>query len=258
MSCDRSPNQGGFVFAVSLLCVAGLIVLVSIGFQRSVTELSATNRSVESLKAFHLAEAGLDDAHVYLNGLGAPPGGIGRFNPFGGPRAVGTHQFHAEIDPDDQNPASFQDLFVRESPVPVALVTRRVTKILANESFARYSYFTDSERIPPNTRVWFTGRDHLSGPVHSNDQFNISGSPIFDGHLTSSAASINYANPPPTGGNNPQFNGGLQLNAPAVTLPNNASKLRVAASAPEGLWLTGNTTITLQADGTMVITNANL
>ena len=257
MSCDRSANQGGFVFVVSLLCVASLIVLVGIGFQRSATELNAANRSVESQQAFHLAEAGLDDAQVYLDGLGTPPGGIGRFNPFGGPRAMGRWQYNAEVDPDDQNPNRFEDLFVLESTVTIGLVTRRVTKILATESFARYSYFTDSERIPPNTRVWFTGRDHLSGPVHSNDQFNISGSPVLDGEVASHAASINYANPPPAGGNNPRFNGGLQLNAPAITLPNNASKLRVAASAPEGLWLTGNTTITLQADGTMVVTNAN-
>jgi hypothetical protein len=63
-------------------------------------------------------------------------------------------------------------------------------------------------------------------------------------------------NPPPAGGNNPQFNGGLSLNAGSITLPTSVTQLRVAASSADGAWYTGNTTIRLQSDGTMLVTNA--
>lgn len=259
----RLPRQAvrldrrGFVLLSSLVIAGILLLLTAVGLQRSTTELRAAQQSVQHNQAFQLAEGGVEDAYRYLKGLGAPPAGIARFNPFGGPRAVGRGQYAVEVDPDDNNPTSFEDYFTIESTASTTIgqVTRRVTKIVATESFARYSYFTDRERSG-NNPIWFTSRDRLTGPVHSNDRFNISGSPTFNGPVSSAAPSINYANPPPTGGNNPAFNEGLTLNAPAVSLPNNLTKLRVAASSGSGLWLTGNTTVVLQPDGTMRVTNS--
>ncbi len=254
----RRSDERGFVFLISIFVTSFLLAWIAMGLQRSMTELRSAQQSLQNNQAFQLAEGGGEDAHRYLKGLGAPPAGVARFNPFGGPRAVGRGQYTVTIDPDDNNPNRFEDVFTIESTstMTVGQATRRVTKILSTESFARYSYFTNSERSG-GSPIWFTSRDRLNGPVHSNDRFNLSGNPVFNGPVSSAASSINYANPPPAGGNNPQFNGGLTLNMIPVSLPNNLTKLRVAASASDGLWLTGNTTFTLQADGTMRVTNAN-
>ncbi len=250
-------NEQGVVLVISYLTVTFLIALAAVGFQRSATELRVAERHIDSLQALHMAEGGVDDAHRWMRNQPAPPAGTARFDPFNGDQPMPRGRFRATIDPDDNNPTRYIDLFSIEATGEVngVTVTRRVTKVLSTESFARYSYFTNSELLPPSTPIWFTSRDHLAGPVHSNDRFNIAGSPVFDGPVTSAADSINYRSPPPTGGNNPQFNGGLTLAAAAVQLPQNVTPLRVAASSGGGAWYTGNTTITLRSDGTMLVTN---
>jgi len=101
--------------------------------------------------------------------------------------------------------------------------------------------------------VWFTSRDYLQGPVHSNDRLNIAYNPVFDGPVSSAASSVAYYNGGPPN-DNPAFNQGLTLNATPVQLPLSVTPLRTAA-ASGGLWLEGNTTIAMQADGSMLVTN---
>lgn len=55
-------TRRGFVFMTSLLMLAGMATLVTLGLTRSMTELSASSRYVANQQAFHLAEAGLEAA----------------------------------------------------------------------------------------------------------------------------------------------------------------------------------------------------
>ena len=249
-------NQRGFVFMMSLFVVVFLAGWSAMLFQRSITEFNATNRSAQLQQAFHLAEGGLDDARQWLSSQPSPPSGIDPIDPFNGPQAIAGGSYSVTIDPDDANPTNYLDLFTITVTGQMAggAISRQLTEMVHAESFSRYSYFTNREKMSDGTRIWFSSGDHLWGPVQSNDQFNISGSPIFESLITSAASSIFYRNPPPTGGNHPQFNGGVALNAGTVTLPLSSARLRVAASSG-GAWYTGNTTITLQADGTMLVTN---
>jgi Tfp pilus assembly protein PilX len=250
------PDDRGIVLVVAYLFTAILIAWTFFGFQRSATELRASQRWIDTLQSFHLTEGGVDDALVWLRTRPSPPAGTLRFNPFGGPRGLGGGQYTAEIDPDDNNPVAFIDYYMIDAtgvngPVQAS---RRVLHLVRNESFSRYSYFTNWERMASGARIWFTTRDRLAGPVHTNDQLNIAGNPIFDGPVSTVAPSLNYYNGgPPL--DNPVFNGGLTRNAPSVTLPLTVTPLRTAAAGPGGLWLDGNTTIALQADGTMLVTN---
>lgn len=56
---------------------------------------------------------------------------------------------------------------------------------LRKDSFSKYSYFTDEELTESGQGVFFIWSDELSGPVHSNGQFNIAGDPTFYGMVTS-------------------------------------------------------------------------
>ena len=251
------PNQRGFVFLASLLMVILYAGWSAMLLQRSMVELNTATRSTQVQQAFHVAEAGLDDATQWLSHQPSPPSRIDAFDPFNGSQTIGGGTYRVTIDPDDANPTSYLDLFTITVTGQMAggSGSRQLTELLHAESFSRYSYFTNSEKMSDGTRIWFSTNDHLWGPVRSNDQFNLSGSPMFEGLITSAASSIFYKNPPPTGGNHPQFNGGLSLNSSTVTLPLSATRLRTAA-ASGGAWYTGNTTITLQVDGTMLVTNA--
>jgi len=266
-------QRRGSVLLLSYLFIAFLSTWAAAGFRQTVTDLNSSERYVDTLQAFHNAEAGLDRALDWMRQQPTPPSGIISFDPFTTPATSNCSvnnptqparpsqpllggAFLVCIGPDANNPTSYLDLFTVTvtGQSAGAQVSRQVTETVQTQSFSRYSYFTNSERLPTGTPIWFTTRDQLTGPVHSNDQLNISGSPVFNGGVTSSAGSINYKNPPPTGGNNPQFNGGLTLGVPAVTMPNSAVKLRTAA-ASGGQWYVGNTTIVLQSDGTMRVTN---
>ena len=58
---------------------------------------------------------------------------------------------------------------------------------MAQESFAKFAYFTDTETDPSGDPIYFAPGDQLFGPVHSNDRiqiYNASNGPIFHGPVT--------------------------------------------------------------------------
>ena len=253
-------NQRGSLLVVSYLFIAFLISWATVSFRQGATELHASERFVDSRQSFNLAEAGRDDAVRYMRSLPSPPTGILAFDPFSGSVALGAGGTYAvTIDPDDANPSTYIDHFTITSTGQVTSpqTISQVLTVLRIESFARYAYFTNAESkllYGSPTPMWFTSADRMYGPVHTNGQFNINGSPIFDGPISSVATSINYDS---NGPNNPKFRGGLTLGAAPVTMPMTATGLRVAASGG-GYWYTGNTTIVLQSNGTMLVTNTAL
>ena len=251
----EAANRRGAILLLAYLLVAALSAWLMAGFTRSSTELRAAERWVDTVQALYLAEGGIDDALVWLRTRPSPPSGMLRFNPFGGPRALGHGRYTAEIAPDPHNHTAYTYRFTLDTVGEHArsMARRRVQFLIQNESFSRYAYFTNLERMANGNPLWFTTRDHLTGPISTNDQLNISGNPIFDGPVSSAASSIRYFNGGPPR-DNPAFSGGLGLNAPPTQLPLTVTPLRTAAAAG-GLWLNGNTSITLQSNGTMLVTN---
>lgn len=110
--------------------------------------------------------------------------------------------------------------------------------LLQQDSFAKYSYFTHIE--PSN--IWFTSQDNLTGPVHTNGTFNIAGSPVFNGFVSSPNAWREH----PWYTNNPQFNGGSNFTAPVKNLPDKngsqTSKLSLEAQI-RGMYFTNPITV---------------
>jgi hypothetical protein len=91
------------------------------------------------------------------------------------------------------------------------------------------------------------------------------GDPIFEGEVNSVDDYIRFYN----NGNNinlsqltnppydePDFQQGVNFGVEPTTMPNQALSLRAAASG-SGLWLVGNSTVVLNNNGTMNVTNAN-
>ena len=86
--------------------------------------------------------------------------------------------------------------------------------------FSRYSYFSNRE-----DNIWFYSRDTLSGPIHTNGRFNMTGTPVFYGLVSS--VSTTYST---YGYTSPKFYGGTRFGAAAVTLEPNFTDLNNAAS----------------------------
>ena len=102
---------------------------------------------------------------------------------------------------------------------------------VAQESFAKYAYFTDIE--PSN--ISFGGGDQISGPVHTNDYLKIySSGATFLGPVTT-AKTVQ-------GGQYGTFAQGYTENAPYIPMPNTAdlNKLRSQSQAGNA-YIAGNT-----------------
>jgi hypothetical protein len=135
------------------------------------------------------------------------------------------------------------------------LASKQVVKEIQDESFAKYSYFSDDEYWL-GIKVWFTTGSFLEGDVHTNTHYHISGDPVFDGPVSSHDDFIDYmyGGPP---ADNPEFRQGIELGIPRIEIENlNASRLKTAAAGSGGVLFEGDTTVKLLNDGTMNVTNA--
>ena len=104
----------------------------------------------------------------------------------------------------------------------------------------------------------------VEGPVHTNGQFNMYGTPIFTGDISSVATSIHYY---PYTVNNPVFEGNVTLGAPAVdlftpqqnpTVSNDMMTNIIALSQSGGVYInfpsgSGQASIEMESDGTLNI-----
>jgi hypothetical protein len=77
-------------------------------------------------------------------------------------------------------------------------------------TFNKFGYLTGDE----GGTIWFKTGDLLEGPIHSNDQISILGSPVFMGKVTSTASSFNQGSP-----FNPDFQNSYQLGVPPIIFP---------------------------------------
>jgi len=235
-----------FIVAIMVILAVALLYTLS-------TESALVRQRERSLQAFYLAEAGIDYGirEVKVNGITS----------MNYTQSLGPGSFSVNI-----SEVSLDRVRV-EATGMVESVTKTVQTYLRPDVFARYAYFTDSETFLQkvcswygcywtSTDVWFTSTSYIDGPVYTNSHYNISGSPVFDGEVKSHDDYINYYHGGPPQ-DTPQFNEGIELGAPEMPMPTNASDLRTAASSADGLYLNGKTLVVLNSDGTISITNSS-
>ncbi len=253
------------------LITAYMAVAILLAFGGYVTEVSnAQNKTANNFKrqtqAIGIAEAGLDRALLWLRTQGSPP--IGAIAPISQnlpPSGTALGSYTVAIT-DLGSPGGSPTIrrYRVRSTGTIGTTSQTVTNYLQTDNYARYIWFTDSESYQ-GTNVWFWDQDHLNGPTHTNGHFNIKGNPLFEGEVRSVDNYIRYYN----NGNNinssnlsnppydlPDFRDTVTLGSDTINMPTQALNLR-AASTNGGLRLTGNSTVVLNANGTMNVTNAN-
>lgn len=102
--------------------------------------------------------------------------------------------------------------------------------LMQRDSFSKYSYMTQSELSSSGTRIWFTNSDKIYGPIHTNGEFAMSGSPSFYGLVTSPNMWVANEDYPTS----PNFYGGENFNAPEKAPPSSYEISRLAQAANNG------------------------
>ncbi|MFH1458196.1 MAG: DUF4900 domain-containing protein [Candidatus Omnitrophota bacterium] len=255
-------NKGAALITTFLVITVLLIfsgVFVSVSLNQNITSDIFKRRT----KAFHLAEAGLDNAIFWLRAQGAPPVG-NRTDPWGGAQNIGGGNYTVTItDLGVIGGSGNVRRYRLTSSGTSGNMNRTLTNYVQVDNYARYIWFTDSETFNGRT-VWFWTQDYLNGPTHTNAHFNIFSNPVFTGEVSSTDNYIRFynngknvnlsqlTNPPY---DNPDFQQGVDFGAEPMTMPGQALNLRSAASGA-GLSLQGNTTVVLNNNGTMNVTNS--
>ncbi len=192
------------VIAGIVLSILGYVTLSSV-----ILDTRGTVKAVESTQAFWLAEGGIELAYRWLQFQDPPPGGIEPFVRYDHV-AAGAGTYTVTIDPDNGNAGTYLKKYKILSVGQVDDVVRKIEIEMETTTFNRYAYLTGSE----GGTIWFNTGDLVEGPLHSNDQISIVGSPVFKGKVTSSAPSFNQGVP-----FNPVFEEGYQLGVPPAIFP---------------------------------------
>jgi len=258
-------NRKGIALIASYLVIAVLIIFTIAFVNASIGQNNSTNLFKRQMQAFNLAEGGLDHAINWLRAQPSPPIG-NTTNPWGGVQSLGTGLTYS-VTINDLG-AQGGNASIRRYKIVSTGTAGNISQILINnvqnDNYARYIWFTDSETYG-GTNVWFWSLDVLNGPTQTNSHFNIYRDPVFTGgdvrsvddyiRFYNNGNNINLSqstNPP---FDNPNFTQGITLGSEPVTMPNQALNLR-SASTNGGLRLNGNSTVVLNANGTMNVTNS--
>jgi Tfp pilus assembly protein PilX len=249
------PDAGGNALVVTLLitlALSGLILGTLLSVQ---TETRLTSNQSMDEKAFYLAERGVEESIAFISQMGVPligsgPGGGGPVALFTDQQA-GEGQYSAWADPMDSNTgqASRYVAVTVRSTLDGAGVSRAVRVKLGQENFSRFAYFTDLEHHSGGATIWFITEDEFFGPVHTNDQIHICGSPTFHDEVSSAASTIDYYHGGPPQ-DDPTFDMGVQLETPTIALPGNTDMIKAKGLEADGYYFNANNvSIELFVDG---------
>ena len=272
MLCKKAKNNGT---ALILALIFSAILAIGVGGYMAfvVGQSKIVKHNANYIQALYLAEAGIDKAIVALEQYSSPPATF--------PGIVETGLGSGSYIVESVEATYIGDNIVYEihSVGNVNEASREIVAEIQAETFAKWSYFTDSENYLIHwwwwvfeVPVWFTSGSYLEGPVHTNGQFNVSGYPIMNGPVSSVAGTLNYMHGPDQDGikfyddtcegyNEDQdalFEPDeLTLGVEEIDMSSlSADRLKTGATQAGGMDLDGDTSITLLDDGTMNVTNA--
>lgn len=201
-------RQGGGALVMVLAIVAAVLLIGVALFTLAGGESGIVERRVDSVRAFYIAEAGLDRAKAWLEALAQEDPPTFPDEATFGDQWLGGGEYDVELSKaSTANP--WLTVYDVVSTATVDGAVRQVRSRLQNETFAQFVYFADQ-----SSEIWFTSRDSLNGRVHVNGLIYISGDPWFGMKVTSTEDHfVMYS------GSHPTFEGGYELDVPNIPLP---------------------------------------
>jgi len=203
-------NEEGISLVTTIVVVSLLTTLSIVVLSLVISDNKISANHVETAKAFWIAESGLEKGLYWLRYQDPPPAGTAPFTLFNNV-SMGDGPYKVIVDPDDGNPSTYVKKYLIRSTGTITNFSRKLEVSIEMNTFNKFAYATGDEG--PGT-IWFTTGDKITGPLHSNDQIAIRGSPTFLGRVTSSASTFYKGS-----GYNPTFAEGFQLDAPTIHFP---------------------------------------
>jgi len=256
-------NNKGVALIIALLVLTVLIIYSAAFISASVSQNMTSDIFKRRAKAFNVAESGLDHAVLWLRAQSSPPVG-NRTDPWGDAESIGGGIYSVAIT--DLGAIGGSGTIRRYKVTSVGTfgnMSRSLSAYVQVDNYARYIWFTDNETFS-GTTVWFWTQDHLDGPTHTNGHFNIYGNPAFEGDVRSvddyirfynNGHNTNLSQPTNSPYDIPSFTQGITFGTEPITMPSQALSLR-AAAYNSGFFLSGDTSVVLNSNGTMNVTNS--
>ena len=202
-------DERGISLIMTIIASLFLSILGYVTISTVVTDSRLGARSLNSQQAFWLAESGLELTYRWLQFQDPPPGGTAAFLHYN-QQADGGGTYTVTVDPDNGNPGTYLKKYKISSVGKVDKTVRKLEIEMLTTTFNKFGYLTGDE----GGTIWFITGDLLEGPIHSNDQISIVGSPVFMGKVSSTASSFNQGSP-----FTPDFQNSYQLGVPPVIFP---------------------------------------
>lgn len=242
-------NNKGFTLLFSLVFLFLIIMACESYFLVASSGLSIASRTADTKRAYYAADAGLSDALVQMRG--SLPPNLAPIN--NNNYAIGAKMGSYSVTLVSDN--GTWPVYTVTSTGRYGSITKTLQLLVRQTSPSMFAYLSNSEVHPVFGQLWWITGMFTYGPVHSNGRLNIWGDPIFEGHVSQVAPTINYW--PGVITDPADFRGGLTLGAvPKAVFDSTIVSGISSAAATGGLLLSGNSAITFNADGTINVTNS--
>lgn len=246
-------RESGFVLPYALGITLLIVMIAASYFTVVMTDLLRACRTADLIRAYYVADAGLANAFTQLT-----------YNqnqafPITSSYSVASGSLAGSYNVQKQGPQLAADgtyHYTLTSHGTYNGITKTLVLQLQTISFSSWGYISNTEIDPVWGGNWYITGMITTGPAHTNGQFNMYGTPLFEGAVSQVASAVHYWIGPPF--DNPDFEKGLTVNAPVVSLPKTnqfLNSISTAARQTQGVYLSGNSTITFVQDGTINVTN---
>lgn len=224
-------GQAGYALVAVMILVFAMFIIGAGFFTLVGHEVHLVHSSLESQKAFWLAEGGKERALCYLSDLNHPPtSDFYVYQDVAGPDG-GTYTVNCLVDTTAL--WAEEKAFVLDSVGTVNGVERRIRQWVKMISFAQYAMFTDAESNGQYP-LWYISGDVVEGRVHTNGTLHIFSNPRFLDKVTTAADHmVGYYNHNvydmdgwPVAGNDPYFAKGAEFGVAPIPMPTDLPDLR--------------------------------
>lgn len=225
------PGEGGYALVVVMVLVSAMFVMGTGYFTLVGSEVKSSQQSLDSQKAFWLAEAGKERALRYLQEMSHPP--MADFTVYDEEAGPDGGHYTVQCLVDSNSFWMTEKAFVLDSVGNSRGVERRVRQWVKMTSFAQYAMFTDEESngyFP----LWYISGDQVEGRLHTNGTYHVYGTPTFQNDISSSSdhmvaypsRNVSDISDFPIGATNPSFGGNVDLGVPEIPMPTDLPDLR--------------------------------
>ena len=249
----KNKKKRGFLLILTLFSTFLIMAFLGAFLVIVTSGLRQATRAIESTRAYYVADAGLADALMQLRAAAFFPAAFTANNasyPVGPNNLNGSYAVTVTT-----NGAAWPTYTLASAGV-FGNARKTLTLRVKATSYSRWNYLSQTEINPSWGTLWWTSAMYSEGPIHTNGQFNIWGSPTYNGPVSQVSSTINYGQGGPPA-DNPNFQNGFTPNASAITFPTDlVTSVKNGAAQAQGLSLSGATIVALVSDGTMKVTNS--